>query len=98
MWLGGAWKGSLWICYTGPLAGRWKSGISGNQQRSITLGEEQLGKLGKKENEEEEPVTERRREYTDSGLDLDKREEQVASHASVLALVMTDEACREAEI
>ena len=59
------------------------------------MGEEQLGKLGE---EEEEPATERRREYTDLGLDLGKREGQIACHASALALAMTDEARREAEM
>ena len=43
-------------------------------------------------------MTERRREYIDLGLDLGEREEQVACHASALALVMTDEARREAEM
>ena len=62
-----------------------------------SLGEEQLGKLGEKENEEEEPATERKREYTDLGSDLSEREEQVACHASALALVMTDEARLEVE-
>ena len=33
MWLGGARKGSLWLCNAGPLAGRQKSGISGNRRR-----------------------------------------------------------------
>ena len=37
-----------------------------------------MEKLGE---EEEKPVTQRRREYTDLGLDLDEREEQVACHA-----------------
>ena len=32
----------------------------------------------------------KKREYTDLGLDLGEREEQVACHASALALVMTD--------
>ena len=59
-----------------------------------SLGEEKLGKLG----EEEEPATERRREYRDLGLDLGEKEEQVVCHASALALVMTDEARREAEM
>ena len=36
-----------------------------------------MGKVGEKEDEEEEPATERRREYTDFGLDLGEREEQV---------------------
>ena len=39
-----------------------------------------------------------RRECTDLGLDLGEREEQVVCHASVLALTMTDEARREAEM
>ena len=59
---------------------------------------EQLGKLGEEEDEKEEPATERRREYTDLGLDLGEREEQVVYHASALALAMTDEARREAEM
>ena len=50
-----------------------------------------MGKLGEKENEKEEPATERRREYTELGLDLGEREEQVVCHASALALAMTDE-------
>ena len=32
-----------------------------------------------------------RREYTDLGLDLDEREEQVVCHASPLVLAMTDD-------
>ena len=55
--------------------------------------EEQFGKSGE---EEDEPATERRREYTDLGLDLGEREEQVPCRASALA--MTDEARREAEM
>ena len=47
------------------------------------MGEEQYEKLGE---EEEEPATEQRREYTDLGLDLGEREEQVACHGSALAL------------
>ena len=50
------------------------------------------------EDEEGEPAIERRRECTDLGLDLGEREEQVVCHASALALAMTDEACREAEM
>ena len=45
-----------------------------------------------------EPAIERRRECTDLGLDLGERAEQVVCHASVLALAMTDEAHREAEM
>ena len=48
--------------------------------------------------EEEEPATERRRGYIDLGLDLSETEEQVVCHASVLALAMTDEARRNAEM
>ena len=44
-------------------------------------GEEQLGKLGKEEDAEEQPATERKRECTDLGLDLGEREEQVVCHA-----------------
>ena len=54
-----------------------------------------MGKLEEKEDEEEEAATERRREYTDLGLDLCESEEQVACHASALALAMTDEARRK---
>ena len=45
-------------------------------------------------------MTERRRECTDLGLDLGERKEQVVCHASALALAlaMTDEARREAEV
>ena len=39
-----------------------------------------------------------RRDSTDLGLDLGEREEQVVCHASALALAMTDEARREAEM
>ena len=40
----------------------------------------------------------RRRECTDLGLDLSEKEEQVVCHASALALAMTDETRREAEM
>ena len=59
-----------------------------------SLVEEQLGKL---KEEDEEPTTGRRREYTHLGLDLGEREEQVACHASTLSLAMTNEAYWEAE-
>ena len=74
--------------------GKVRSQVSGIN-RSRFLGEEQLGKLG---DEEGEPAIERRRECTDLGLDLGEREEQVVCHASALALSMTDEARREAEM
>ena len=61
---------------------------SGNQQQP-----EQLGKLVQ-EKDEEEPATERRREYTNLG----ERHEDVACHASALALAMTDEGGRQAEM
>ena len=41
------------------------------------MGEEQLGKLGKKEDEEREPAIKQRREYTVFRFDLGEREEQV---------------------
>ena len=47
-----------------------------------SLVEEQLGKLG---DEEEEPATKRRREYTDLGIDLGERKKEVAHPASALA-------------
>ena len=50
------------------------------------------------EDEEGEPAIERRRECTDLGLDSGEREEPVVCHGSALALAMTDEARREAEM
>ena len=58
----------------------------------------QLEKLGEEEDEEDEPAIEQRKECTDLGLDVGEREEQVICHASTLALAMTDEAHREAEM
>ena len=76
---------SLWL----------RNGKVGSQvgvvDRSRFLGEEQFGKFG-------EPVIERRREYRVFRLDLGEREEQVVCLASILALAMTDEARREAEM
>ena len=63
--------------------------------RSRFPGRGAVGKLGE---EEEEPATKRRREYTDLGIDLGEREEQIVCHVSALALAMTDEARREAEM
>ena len=63
-----------------------------------SLREEQLGKLGAKNDEEKEPATEQRRGYTDLGLYLGEREKQVVCHVSALALAMTNEACWEAEM
>ena len=56
-----------------------RSQISG-VNRSRFPGEEQFGKLGEKEDEEGEPVIERRRENTVFGFDLGEREEQVVCH------------------
>ena len=50
------------------------------EDRSRLPGKKQLGKLGEEENEEKEPATERRREYTDLGLDIGERDEHVACH------------------
>ena len=66
--------------------------------KADSLGEEQLGKLGEEEDEEDEPAIEPKRECTDLGLDLGKRKKQVVCHASALALAMTDEAHREEEM
>ena len=54
--------------------------------------------MEEEEDEEDEPAVEQTRECTDLGLDLGEREEQVVCHASALALAMTDEARREAEM
>ena len=62
------------------------------------MGEAQLRKLGKEEDEEGEPATERRREYIVLGFDLGEREEQVVCHASASALAMTDEARRNVSL
>ena len=51
-----------------------------------------------RKDEEGDPAIERRREYTVFGFDSGEREEQVVCHASALALAMTDEARREAEM
>ena len=70
------------------------SQVNGIDQTN-SLGEEQLGKLGE---EEEDPATEQKREYIDLELDLGEREEQVDCHTLALALAITDEARREAEM
>ena len=57
-----------------------------------------MGKLGEEENEEGEPAIERRREFADLGFDLGERKEQVVCHVSALAVAMTDEARRKAEM
>ena len=59
---------------------------------------EELGKLREQTNEEEEPATEQRKEYTGLELELGERDEQVACHTSALDLAMTHEAYREAEM
>ena len=50
------------------------------------------------EDEKEKPATEQRREYTDLGLYLGERKEHFVCHDSGLALAMTEEARREAEM
>ena len=55
------------------------------------LRKEQLGNLGEGE---EEPATERSKACTD----LEEKDEQVACHASAMALAMTDEACLETKM
>ena len=66
--------------------------------RSRFSGRGILRKLGEEEDEEGEPAIQRKREYTNFGLDLGEREEQVVCHASALALAMIDEARRETEM
>ena len=78
--------------------GKVGSQVSGIDRNRFPGRRTQLGKLEEEEDEEDEPAIERRRECTDSGLDLGEREEQVVCHASALALAMTDEARREAEM
>ena len=84
---------SLWL----------RNGKVGSQvtgiDRSRFPGRRTVGKLGEEEEEEEgELLIGRRRECTDLGLDLGERKERVVCHASALALAMTDEARREAEM
>ena len=57
-----------------------------------------MGKLRQEENEEKESTTEQRKKYTDLGLDLGEREEQVACYTTSLGLAMTDETYRKAEM
>ena len=74
-----------------------RSQVSGIDRRRFP-GRRTVRKLEEEEDEEGDPAIERRRECTDSELDLGEREEQVVCHASALALAMTDEARREAEM
>ena len=67
------------------------------EDRSRLSGRGTVGEVNGGEDDDKEPATERREEYTNLGLDLGEREEQVACHASALALTMTDEAYREVE-
>ena len=85
------WSSERW-----PLVGRQKYRISGNRQRPKPTSWERTSSVSLEEDEKKEPVTKRRREYTDLWLHLGEREEQVACHASALA--MTDKTCREAEM
>ena len=68
------------------------------EDRSRFPGRGAVGKLEEEKDEEKEPATERRREYTDLRVDLGDRVEEVACHASALALALTNEARREAEM
>ena len=56
------------------------------------------GSSNQQQQQEVWAAIERRRECTDLGLDLGEREEQIICHVSALALAMTDEARREAEM
>ena len=74
-----------------------ESQVSGIDQSRFP-GRRTVGEVGEMEDEVGEPAIGQKREYTDLGLDLGKREEQVVCHASALALAMTDEARREAKM
>ena len=71
---------------------------SGSATQGLWLGDRKVGSqvVGKDRSQLSgiETVGEVRREYT--GLELGERDEQVACHVS--ALVMTEEACLEAEL
>ena len=72
-------KGSFWLCYAGPLTEIQKSGTQViGEDRSRFPGRGTVGKLGKGGYEEGEPTIEQKREYTDLGLDIGEREEQVS--------------------
>ena len=77
--------------------GKMRSQIIGEDRNRLPE-KEQLGKLREQTNEEEEPATEQRKEYTGLELELGERDEQVACHTSALDLAMTHEAYREAEM
>ena len=84
------------VAFGSATQGLWlRNGKVGSQvggiDQSRLPGRRTVGKLGE---EEGEPAIERRREYTDLG----EREEQVVCHCSALAVAMTDEARREAEM
>ena len=91
-WLDGAQRGSLWLCYVGPLTEKRKSEISGKRHRPKLIpwkrNSLRVRRGGRR----------RRREYTIFGFDLGERGEQVVCHASALVLAMTDEAHQEAEM
>ena len=74
--------------------GKVGSGVSNVDRNRFT----ERGTVGYLGEEGDEPAIKRKKECTDLGLDLGEREEQVVCHASVLALAMTDEARREAEM
>ena len=55
--------------------------------KADSLGEEKLGKLGEEKDEEEEPATERRREYTDVGSVLGERETSTLGSRDVRLMI-----------
>ena len=96
MWLGGAWKGCLWLCYAGHLDERQKvrSQVIG-EDRSRFPGRGTVGEVRRGGRRASNRAKERVYRFW---FNLSKREEQVACHASALALTMTDKARREAEM
>ena len=76
---------------------------SGSATQGLWLGDRKVGSQVIGEDQSRLPGRvgevrrrERRREYADLRLDLSEREKQAVCHASALALLITEEACREA--
>ena len=61
--------------------GKVRSQVIG-EDRSRFPGRRTVGEVRRGEDEEGEPATKRRNEYTDLGLDLGEKEKQVDCHAS----------------
>ena len=74
-----------------------KSQVSGIN-RSRLPGRRTVGEVRRGRRRGRKASDRAKKEYIDLGLDLGEREEQVVCHASALALAMTDEARREAEM